>query len=283
MNAYPIFFRILCIILCLISSSALAQQDPSVAIKSQSQLVSDLLSNDPRLITEAVNEITNRIPPEEYTDDMRNALIKALENLNQYRQSSLVADPDFLQNADHELNLRLLKDGVLPLNDPAAVNAIAGQLDTGASARNAMIEIGPSSVDAIFDMLQHPDNPENMEVVGPTLTLRVMVDYFGIDAFTDDQLRQMKELVISQLNRQSLKGEFNYFNYAVQLGISLKDTELRMLIETIAIDRKIILQRGITDEWAINRIQKDARDGLAGELIPPQYAPESEEIYFDSR
>lgn len=283
MNAYQIFFRILCTILCLISSSALAQQDRNVAIKSQSQLVSDLLSDDPHLMTEAINEITSRIPPEERSDNMRNALIKALENLNQYRKSSLLADPDFLQDADHELNLRLLKDGVLPLNDPAAVNAIAGQLDTGASARDAMIEMGPSSVDAIFHMLAHPDNPENMEVVGPTLTLRVMVDYFGIDAFTNDQLRQMKKLVLSQLRRQSLRGEFNYFNYAVQLGISLKDTELRMLIATIATDRKIILQRGITDEWAINRIQKDARDGLAGELILPQYSPKSEKIYLDPR
>ncbi len=268
---------------CLIVSSGFAQEDRSVAPKSQSQLVSELLSDDPHVMAEALSEITHRIPPEERSAGIRNALIRALERMNQYRDSSLLADPDFMEEIDHELNLRLLKDGVLPLNDPAAADAIAGQLDTGASAANAMIEMGPSGTDAILRMLQHPDNPQNMEVVGPTLTLRMMVDYWGIDAFTAEQRAQMKELVLSQLNRQSVKGEFNYFSYAIQLGASLKDPELRAFIETVAEDRNVILQRGITDEWAINRIQGYSRDGLAGKPIPPQYAPRMDEPQLDSR
>lgn len=283
MNSSQTLFRIFCMILCLTSFSAFAQEHRNVVLKSQSQLASDLLSDDPLLISEALNEITSRIPLEQRSADMRNALIKALENMNQYRESSLLFNSDFMQNADHELNLRLLKDGVLPLNDPAAADAIAGQLDTGASARNAMIEIGPSGVDAILRMLQHPDNPENMEIVGPVITLRVMVDYFGIDAFTDDQIRQMKELVLSQLNRHSIEGEWNYFIYAIQLGASLKYPELRVFIESVANDRSIILERGITGDWTIDRIQSDARDGLAGKLIPPQYSPKQEEAHIDSR
>ena len=268
---------------CLIVSSVFAQEDRSIAPKSQSQLVSELMSDDPHVIAAALSEITHRIPPEERSAGIRNALIRALERMNQYRESSLLADPNFVEESDHELNLRILKDGVLPLDDPAAADAIAGQLDTGASARNAMIEMGPSGADVILRMLRHPDNPENMEVVGPTITLRVMVDYWGIDAFTMDQRAQMKELVLLQLNRQSVEGEFNYFNYAVQLGASLNDPELRAFIETVAEDRNVILQRGITDEWAINQIQQDARDGLVGKSIPPQYSPRMEEPDFDSR
>jgi len=267
---------------CLIVSSGFAQEDRSVAPKSQSQLVSELMSDDLHVISEALNEIY-QISPEERSADVRNALIEVLKRMNQYRESSLLVDLDLVEEIDHELNLRLLKDGVLPLNDPAAVDAIAGQLDTGASAANAIIEMKSSGVDAIFRMLQHPDDPKNMEVVGPTLTLRMMIDYWGLDSFTPKQIAQMKKLVLSQLNRQSEEGEFNYFAYAIQLGSVLDDSELRAFISTVANDRNIILQRGIMDEWAIDQIQQDARDGLAGILIPPQYSPKSEEPYFDSR
>ncbi len=273
MNVCKILFPVFLAVFCLATSSAFAQADRGVALKAQSQLLLELRSDDPKVMVRALEDVLYRISPEERTEETKTALIETLERMSPYSESSLLADPEFAAEIDHELPLRLLKDGVLPLEDPSAARAIAGMLDTGGSATNAMIAMGPVAADVILSMLRHPDNPENMAVLGPQITLRMMIDYYGLDAFTDRQRSQMKELVLSQFGRDNFDEDWRPLRLAIELAGSLEDSELMDFVELVANDQDIMIRSGIVYEWALDSVQQTALDALAGTPFLPQYDP----------
>jgi len=225
-------------------------------------------------------EDARALGPENTGSELRAALITLLERNNKIiaearRAGVAVADlenPEFIAHVAHVVS---------QLEDPQAIPALAGALDSGSTlVADALADFGEQAAPAVLAVVTSRDSGYNAVDSGLT-TLRFMVEGAGtrqLSAGTLDQIRGAAE------RRLLGKQYFTTLWRAIDLAVVLNDPDLRRIVESLAFDPNAVIARGVTWAPAIAHTQELAADRLAGTPPMPRYRrPAERRLLLDPR
>jgi len=209
--------------------------------------------------------------------ELRAALITLLERnstiLEEARRRNVAVanleNPEFIAHVAHVVS---------QLEDPRAIPALAGALDSGSTlVSDALADFGEQAAPAVLGVVTSPDS--RYSAVDPGLrTLRFMVEEAGtrpLSAGTLDQIRGAAQ--------RHLMGKpyFTTLWRAIELAVALNDPGLRRIVESLASDPNEAIARGVTDPGLIEKTQKWAVDRLAGVPQPRYRSPAERRLLLD--
>ncbi len=211
-------------------------------------------------------ETVRALGPPQISPELRGALIKVLEREDQIQAQRYHAnlrgetlepleDPEFIARASRV---------VAELRDPQAIPALAGALGTGSPPTRALVDFGEKAVPALLAAVRSPETTHYV-VDDALLALRFMVEGAGPRPLSVGSVKEIRDVA-----KQRLTGK-QYFTTlweAIDLALTLKDPELRGIVESLASDRKAVVARGIDDPDLIQETQRLAAERLAG--VPPK-------------
>ncbi len=230
---------------------------------SQAAVARQLLVEDREAKVEALVQ-AQRIRPDARSPELRVALIKALEQENALRRARWQASRrgETLEPIMDDIYGSVAQE-VVEMRDPRAIPALAGAVGSGMMVIRALVEFGEPAARAVLEVVDSP-NTTPQGVDGGLLALRMMVENSGIRPLSPDKWERIRRAALQHLTeRQSTVVLWQ----AIDLAVVLDDPDLRRIVQLLASDRNEVIARGVTDPDLIERIQKEARERLAG--VPP--------------
>lgn len=235
-----------------------------VAQVSQHELAVSILSESVQERHRALQAV-RALGPRDTGPELRAALFAALERegriqADRYKMDELGTmlhdhpDPEFAS---------LLTEVVVELNDPAAIPALAASLATGSTAsRWALADFGERAAPAVVEVARSTDSwPRQADWA--LIVLRIMVEEQAQRPLSKRTLLQIREVARQRLHEKQT-GAGLTLRKAIDLAVVLGDRDLITVVERIASDPAELRARGLMDAALIQRIQKLARDRLAG-------------------
>jgi hypothetical protein len=227
----------------------------------------DLVSSDRDVQWRALIH-AERIPPDEFTSELRNSVILALRSesaLRQVRWEAYHRGED-LEPITDDLYGRLI-ERVVAFGDPAAIPVLAGAVGTGNMAIRALVGFGEQAVPAI---VKHVNNPAIIpyHVGSGLIALRMIVE-----RATDRPLTPVsQEGIRSTAHRFLTDGDDSVtLSIAIDLAVALDDDELMGIVRVLASDSDSIRARGIADPERVAELQRHAQERLAGKPALPRF------------
>ncbi len=231
----------------------------------QSALAQQLLGGNASERSRAL-EAARTLGPQQIGPELRAALIKALEREDQVQAQRYHADlrgEALERQEDPEFIFRVSRV-VAELQDPRAIPALVGALGTGSPVTRALVDFGEEAAPALLAAVRSPETTHYV-VDDALLALRFMAQGAGPHPVSAATLNEIR---LAAKQRLTGKQYFTTLWRAIDLAVALHDPELRVIVESIASDRKEVVARGIEDRETIEETQRLAAERLAG--VPPQ-------------
>ncbi len=255
------------VLLLIALTGAAVGSAPVQAQVDQSVLAQRILGSDIDERTEALEQ-AGRLRPQDTGPELRTALIRALERAGQVRAQRYHASlrGEALQPLeDGEFILRVSRV-VAELRDPRAIPALIGALGTGFGVTRALVAFGEEATPALLAAVNSPETSHYV-VADALVVFRFLVEGAGPHRLSAATVHE-----IQRATKQLLTGR-SYFTTlwkAIDLALALRDAELRRIVQSIASDRRQVVERGIEDPEIVELTQRQAAERLAG--VPPKPA-----------
>ena len=259
------------------ASSAFAQQ----RVADQEAISMELVSSDRAVMASAFEDYLN-LPFEQRTPKLRAALVDALEIENERRRKYLMGEgPHWALGHDDAIGLTLAGE-VMDMRDPAYVDVLLPWLCCGGTPR--WIDLGKEAVPPVLQYVYSNEPLDDHSMHGGVSVLQMMVDHWGLDAFTPSEREQLREIVLRYISVNALSHPWYLFIPAVDLASAIGDTELLQMAEAIANDEDELRKRQITDPWEIDYLREVVSKAVSGTREPYRHAPyaQSERDVIDS-
>lgn len=239
-----------------------------VAQETQRALADRILAGPIDERHSAVQE-ARALGPENTGPALRAALFAALE-----REARIAAERYARDERGEEIGnhpspglASRLTEVIVELRDPEAIPVLAASLATGATAGMwALADFGEEAAPALLEVARSEDSRPR-QVDWTLIALRTMVEERGVRPLSDRTLRRIRDVAMQRLMEQH-SGAGLTLRRAIDLAVVLDDGQLRRIVERLASDPAEVRARGLSDPDVIERVQKRARDGLAG--VPPR-------------
>jgi hypothetical protein len=162
-----------------------------------------------------------------------------------------------------ELRLELVRI-VAKLEDPHAIPALAGALETGLRTARALAAFGEPAASVVVDVVTTTEGGPAPPTMAGLVALRFMIERADVSPLSASTVEQIRRAA-----KQRLTGEQPEIVLwaAIDLAVALDEPDLERIVQALATDRGAVIAKGITDPSLIDATQKRARDRLAG--IPP--------------
>ena len=220
-----------------------AAQDAQVP-RSQADIAADLRSDDIDTMLRGMRHLN--FPVSEWTPALRSALLYALES--EIRRD-LEAQAAQIYRWHDEPAMTELAYRAMVIQDPAAIPSLALVVGELSYARSALVAFGRQALPDVIRVARWESPvlaccPEMaaFEADGSLLTLREMVEHWGLAYFTPEEQAQLKGVVAMYLSPDTpplppggsrvIRGFL--LKYAAGVAMALNDTEARGWIEHMA-------------------------------------------------
>ena len=245
--------------------AALASSCSAVSVEtqtSQAQLAHQLVTGDAGERA-AVLAVVRQFEPDEIGNDLRAALITALEQegaRNAARRRGELAD------LEHPELIAGLAHVVSGLGEEKAIPGLAGALGTSPPAIFALAEFRENAVEYVIDAISVEGYLE--AVTDGLISLRLMVEQKDMPPLSSEATGRIVEVA-----KAHLTGEQSPVTLwrAIDLAVALNDTLLTSIVRKLATDDREIRARGIAAPQMISRTKQIASERLAGVPAKPSY------------
>ncbi len=212
------------------------------------------------------------LSPDQRTPEVNSALIKALDNeIKRIRRIELSEDdsvPMYTSEGAAERALALVEE-VYKLRDPATIPVLLPWCGPG----DAMVDFGRQAFEPVLRFVEAPLPGITRHQIGNCLyTLRMMVDYWGLDTFSTLERQRMKQVS----TRYIVGSDFFLMDDAIRLSASIRESALLQMANILVNDNAEMAKREILDRKWLERLQETASQALAGTLKERQYVPYEE-------
>ncbi len=241
-------------------------QKPEPAIPDE--VIRQLTSLDYRTAFGGLNNYL-RLPEDQRTPAVNAALVQALKNENErIRSITLRRGEEMPVYEDHgsaEASLSLVQE-VYELRDPSTIPVLL----PWRGWNDEMIDFGRKAFEPVLRFVEGPPSGTTRNAIaGRLYTLRMMVDYWGLDTFSTSEHQRMKEVAIKYI----VNSEFSTMSNAIRLAASLQEEALLQMANALINDDAEMAKREVGNR---DVLQKIASQALAGTLKERQYVPYEE-------
>ena len=232
---------------------------------NQGDLARQFLEGDYEDLDQAAG-IAATIPPQTMNNDLRLALIAALEaaiervdaqsrEFRDGKESAPVGNPE---------SMAVLSRLVVPLNDPRSIPALVGVMRFIPPASDVLTAFGelaaPDVVKAVMNL-----GSVRSQIDSGLITLRYMIEQPNTDyPLSDSTLDSIRKAARVHLLAKDPLGTGTTMRWAIDLAIVLDDPELRRIVESLASGPNAIRDRGVVRPDRVEKTQQRARDRLVG-------------------
>lgn len=227
----------------LVQSFVAAASVSATEAQDTQPLAARLLSDD-RDTKYAALQMVGRLAPEDIGDELRTALIRLGERVNNtvaetQRSGRFLADIE-----DPEYVADVLRQ-VARIRDPRTIAVLAeGGFYGGGNAIDAILTFGEAAIPALVRVAQSDDH--HYDVVSHALVaLGAIVEAWQPERLSTTSRNDLIRLVNTRLERKPAR--FSVTWYAMDLGFALGDSAQAREIERIANDTSELRARGITE------------------------------------
>ena len=246
-----------------------AQQRVDTSSRVDDLIIMDLTSSDYEVMARGLDDYLS-IPNDQRSPQLRKALVQALVVENR-RMEKLIGSPSsHIDEGTHDVPLVLL-EAVLELQDPNTIPVLLPWMCCGLD--DELIDFGKQSFTPAINFVLNNGPKVRASSESFLWTLRMMVDYWGIESFSSTERKQLKEIALNYLSDYSGIYDWLVLTNAIALSLSINDPELINIVKSINNSDDEIKRRKITSEYGVKIIKKTASEGLAGTLELRQYAP----------
>ena len=268
------FFRSTSLLMLLVvwvaSSLVFAQQKESDITRSQEDISMDLVSSDRAVMASAYEDYLN-IPVDQRTSRIKIALVDALAIENERRKKYYLGQgPHWSFGSDDAPGLGLFSE-VMRMRDPAYVNVLLPWLCCGNSP--AWIELGRDAIQPVLQFVYDNEPGYEESMFGGVSVLQMMVDHWGLDAFSTFEQKQLREIAFRYIAPNDLPDPWFLLMPAIELASSIKDIELIQMVQDIANDEDELRKRNITTIYRLRDFEQTVYEAVSGTREPYRYVP----------
>lgn len=258
-----------------LATASFAQQKEVPLHRPQSEIAEDLASSDRLTARRALSDY-ELVSIEEKTQELRAAAAQALRHENERtRQFYLSGERPPPEEYDYMYGFHLFEE-VLTLRDPAYVDALLPWLCCG--YHTGWIDMGEEAIRPVLRFVYANEPGYEEAVRGGIYVLQMMVDHWGLDAFSSSGQEQLRQIAFRHIANEDDLGEWANLMPAINLAYAIKDTDLVRMAQAIATDEDEMRKRRITDDWDINYLRGIVSAAVSGTLKPYRHlTPEEEE------
>jgi len=242
-----------------------AQRTTSV---TSEEIIQKLTSLDFRVAFDGVDDYM-RLTEDERTPEVKSALIQAFKNENERTRSIRLQRvenlPVYETEGDAEGSLFLVYE-VYELRDTTAIPALLPWCQRG----DEMVDFGRPAFEPVLNFVEKPPSGTSSFEIGSCIyTLRMMVDYWGVDSFGASDRERMKQVAMRYIENS----EFLTMSDAISLTHSLQQTSLLQMANRLLNDDAEMAKRQVSN---IDWLREIVSQALAGTLEERQYVPYEE-------
>jgi len=219
------------------------------------------------------------LPEEERTSELREALVEGLRKENERRREFFLCvsenidpygdhDCPALYEGDDTSALTLAGE-VKEWRDPAYIDVLLPWLCCGGEP--VWIDFGREVFRPILDFVYAAEPGYEASMTGGLDVLRMMVDYWGLDSFSDEERERMRQLAFRYIAGEHMSEHWPALGVATELAYSLQATDLLHMAQSVVNDEDELRRRGITYDDGMLLVRETVSDVLAGTLDRPQY------------
>ncbi len=215
----------------------------------------------------------SRIPPAAVGSTLRTALIRALQSGTDANRAAVAGDRagggasvEALDEWNRAEYLAAVMRVLIPLHDPTAVPALVSAMSIGSvpGLEREVVSHGDAGVLAVIETIRHPD-VSGSELIGGLVALRFAVEDPSLPRVSGAVRAQIRDVAADLLRSGAPNDELGtVLRRTVDLAVALGDSSLRQTVVAIATTPGAVVERGVTAEQAIARVQREARDRLSG-------------------
>ncbi len=232
------------------------------------EIIQKLISQDYKVAFDGLNDYM-RLSEDQRTSGVKSALVQALKNENERARSVIMQKGEYLpiytSEGEAEGALYLVKE-VYKLQDPDTIPLLLPWCQTG----DYMIDFGRQAFEPVLSFVEKPPAGITRLQIGSCInTLRMMVDYWGMSAFSKSEHQRMKQVAEKYIE----KIHFITMDYAISLAYSLQESSLLEMASTLINNDAEMAKRRVSN---IDWLRKTTSQALAGTLVERQYVPYEE-------
>ncbi len=270
--ALPVFLAV--------ASSAFAQQKEVPLHRPQHEIAEDLASPDRLTASRALSDYMY-VRKEERTRQLRDALALSLERENERtRAFYLSGEMPPPEEYNYMYGFHLAGD-VLDLRDPAYIDVLLPWL--GGSAMSPWIDMGKEAIQPVLEFVYAHEPGYEEDIVGGILLLQIMVDHWGLDAFSSSEQEQLRQIALRYISNENGLGNWSMLSRAINLASAIGDAELIRMAQAITEDEDELAKRSDNDEWIIDWIRGHVSRAVSGTRKPYRYlTPEEDGTRIDA-
>ncbi len=264
----------------------LAQPSPAQQTPDQAAIAEKLRSSEIDIIQEGISAV-NRIPHWEWTPELRDAILYALEA--EHRRDREAMQAKEYRFADENLAISLT-DFAMVMQAPAAIPMLVTRCRRDHDAWAALVAFGRQALSEVIRVARDEDGTGfDLDIKDCIIALRQMVQVKGVAYFTAEELREIKAVAALYLapDTSPLRHDWSATtreittNHAAGLPLVLEDAEARSWVVRLASDRAASeawigfedsFGGGVSATWS----RRELRKLLDGEELLPRPVPFSE-------
>jgi len=240
-----------------------AQRTTSI---TSEEIIQKLTSSDYKIAFDGLNDYVGLLE-DERTPEVKAALVQALINENMRIRSIQIQNdfPMYESEGGGESILSLVYE-VYELRDPTTIPELLPWCQRG----DEMVDFGRVAFEPVLNFVEKPPSGTSSLGIGRCIyTLRMMVDYWGVDSFSASDRQRMKQVSEKYIENPRLSAT----NNAISLAYSLNERSVIEMASNLINDDAEMAKRKLGDvDW----IQKIISQALAGTLEERQYVPYEE-------
>ena len=231
-------------------------------------VIRQLTSSDYRTVLDGLADYMS-LPKNQRTPAVKAALVQALKNENERIRSIILtrgdAMPVYEDHGSAEGALLLVRE-VYELQDPTTIPALL----PWRGGNDEIIDFGRQAFEPVLRFIEEsPPGTMRNSIAGRLYTLRMMVDYWGLDTFSTSEHQRMKQVAAKYI----VNPEFSTMSNAISLAASLQERALLQMANVLVNDDAEMAKREVGNR---DRLQEIASQALAGTLEERQYVPYEE-------
>ena len=215
------------------------------------------------------------IPHEQWTPELRSAILYSLENEIRLDKEAIQAG---VQRWYDEPASVFLSELAVVMQDPAAIPLLV-QVPMGFLEESALANFGRQAFPEVLRVARAPNDADYYAVRSCLITLRVMVQQWGLEYFTPQERAQLKAVVALYVSPTTppIRADWSYVrinatvNYAAQLGLVLEGVEIREWVERLVTSREAFEEStgGRLDAYTEKMLKQDLDGGPMLPVVKP--------------
>ena len=217
-----------------------------------------------------------RLPADERTPEVRDALIESLRIENERRRQFHLSDAPYLYEGD-DTSALILAGEVTKLRDPRTIPVLLPWLCCGFG--KYLIDFERLAFEPVLEFTEAEIPGTENAIWGGLRTLRLMVDHWGLASFTATEQERLVALASRHIEGLGAKdgNGWSELQDAIELAGSLRATELLQVAQALVHDEAALDKRGIFSELDMRAwLKQSLSDAIAGVPNRFPYVPYEE-------